>query len=305
MIGIDPTVDYAFKRLLGSPEHSGVTIHFLNSLLVDGPKIKQVESLNPFLKKEFDDDKLSILDILAVDELERRLNIEMQTSLAAGLRQRLAYYNASLSVDQMSVGQQHQELRPAIVICVLSVPLFPAGGSLHTDFRLRDQSGMVLTDDLQIHTLKLTKLTITRENLQNATPAECWACFLRYAAEMTVEQVRNLFPSPEFTEAAGVLEMIRQTPGQLHEYRARQKLLLDGDARLEYARQEAHQEGLQQGLQEGERRGREEGELLGRIALLQELLLESTPTREELSGYDLSQLTALCDQLQQRLRDRS
>jgi len=61
-IGISPLVDFAFKLVLGSPEHSGITIHFLNSILVGQPKITQVKILNPFLGKEFDDDKLSILD---------------------------------------------------------------------------------------------------------------------------------------------------------------------------------------------------------------------------------------------------
>ena len=296
VIGIDPTVDFAFKQLLGSPEHSRVTIHFLNSILGDGPRITEVEFLNPFLGKEFDEDKLSILDIRANDEHGRRLNIEMQTSLPAGLRQRLAYYDSLLYVEQMREGQPYHELQPAIVICVLSVPLFPAQVSLHTDFRLRDKTGTVLTDDLQIHTLELTKLQITRDNLAGATPAELWAVFLRYAPEMTMEEVRNLFPEPEFAEAAGVLEMISQTPEQLNEYAARMKLRLDDAARIEYARQE--------GILEGEQRGEQRGQLLGRIATLQEVLSLSNPTPEELSTYDVAHLTAVCEQLQQQLRQR-
>ena len=51
-IGISPTVDFAFKLMLGSPEHSGVTIHFLNAILNDQPKITHVEILNPFLGKD-------------------------------------------------------------------------------------------------------------------------------------------------------------------------------------------------------------------------------------------------------------
>ena len=62
-IGISPTVDFAFKLMLGSPEHSGVTIHFLNAILTDQPKISHVEILNPFLGKDSDDDKLTPEDI--------------------------------------------------------------------------------------------------------------------------------------------------------------------------------------------------------------------------------------------------
>ena len=91
VIGISPTVDFAFKVLLGSPEHVQATLHFLNAILGDEHRITSVEFLNPFLGKKRDDDKLSILDILATDDLGRKLNIEIQTSLPLGIRQRLAY----------------------------------------------------------------------------------------------------------------------------------------------------------------------------------------------------------------------
>ena len=90
--------------------------------------------------------------------------------------------------------------------------------------------------------------------------------------------------------------MISQTPEQLNEYAARMKLRLDDAARIQYARQE----GRQEGIQEGEQRG----QFLGRIATLQEVLSLSNPTPEELSTYDVAQLTAVCEQLQQQLRQR-
>jgi len=77
-IGIDPTVDFAFKRLLGSPEHSRITVHFLNAVLGGSPRIADVTILNPFLERDFEQDKLSVLDVLATDEHGRRLNVEMQ-----------------------------------------------------------------------------------------------------------------------------------------------------------------------------------------------------------------------------------
>ena len=91
-IGISPLVDFAFKLMLGSPQHTGVTVHFLNSILSDQPTITHVEILNPFLDKDYEDDKLSVLDILATDEHGRMLNIEIQTSLPSGMSQRRAYY---------------------------------------------------------------------------------------------------------------------------------------------------------------------------------------------------------------------
>ena len=66
-IGIDPTVDYAFKLLLGNPEHPAIAIHFLNAVLGSEIQITDVQFLDPILGKEHDLDKLSILDIVASD----------------------------------------------------------------------------------------------------------------------------------------------------------------------------------------------------------------------------------------------
>jgi hypothetical protein len=168
------------------------------------------------------------------------------------------------------------------------MPLFPERTEMHSDFRLRDAQGNLFSDDLQIHTLELTKLKVTRENLARATPPERWACFLANAGKMTEEEIREAFAEPEFVEAAGVLEMINQTPEQLLEYRARMKFQIDEIARLDYARLE----------------GEQKGELIGRISLLQELLSISRPTREELSAFDLSQLEDLAKQLHQQFSHR-
>lgn len=241
-IGISPTVDFAFKLMLGSPEHSGVTIHFLNSILIDQPKITQVEILNPFLGKETEDDKLSILDILATDEHGRLLNIEMQTSLPAGMSQRLAYYVSNVYVSQLYKGHQYTELRP-----------------------------------------------------------EPWAYFLRNAEKLTPEEIRRLFPDEEIAEAAGVLEMISQSPEQLMMYNARLKFQRDEEARLIQARLEGEARGEARGRQEG----RQEGVIVGRVLLLQQLLGIRPSTVDDLSGYDVAQLTELEAELQRQLRDRS
>lgn len=296
-IGISPLVDFAFKLMLGSPEHSGVTIHFLNAILTDQPKISHVEILNPFLGKDSDGDKLSILDILATDEHGRLLNIEMQTSLPAGMSQRLAYYASSVYAGQLHEGNQYTELRPAISICVLTQAMFPQSAELHLDFRLREAgSRLILTDDLQIHLLQLDNLRVTAENVYHALPAERWAYFLQNADKLTPEDIRRLFPDEEIAEAAGVLEMISQTPEQLMLYNARLKFQRDEEARLQKARQD--------GIREGEARGRQEGFLAGRIVLLQELLGIRPSTAEELVGYNDTQLHNMAEQLQHQLRSR-
>ena len=61
VIGIRPTVDFAFKLMFGSPDHVSVTIHFLNAVLGHLLRITAITIQNPFLGKVDEDDKLSVL----------------------------------------------------------------------------------------------------------------------------------------------------------------------------------------------------------------------------------------------------
>ena len=58
----------AFKLMLGSPEHTRVTIHFLNAILGSRVRITEVTIQNPFLGKNDEEDKLSVLDIRATGD---------------------------------------------------------------------------------------------------------------------------------------------------------------------------------------------------------------------------------------------
>ena len=67
LLGIKPTVDFAFKKIFGSPENVPVLIGLLNAILRLANPIVHVEILNPFSYQEFAEDKLIVLDIRARD----------------------------------------------------------------------------------------------------------------------------------------------------------------------------------------------------------------------------------------------
>ena len=57
-LGIKPTVDFAFKKIFGSPENVGALMGLLNAILELPAPITEVEILNPFSYQDFADDKL-------------------------------------------------------------------------------------------------------------------------------------------------------------------------------------------------------------------------------------------------------
>ncbi|HMC88170.1 MAG TPA: Rpn family recombination-promoting nuclease/putative transposase [Gemmataceae bacterium] len=93
ILGIDPTVDYAFKHLFGRESTRPILIDLLDKVLNSAPgrRIRDIELLNPFNPKEALDDKLSILDIKARDQAGRLFNVEMQMLAFRHYEKRILY----------------------------------------------------------------------------------------------------------------------------------------------------------------------------------------------------------------------
>ena len=300
-LGIDPKVDFAFKLVFGSPDHTRVTIHFLNAVLDFPEPITWVEILNPIQGKDRSEDKLVVLDVLAADRAGRRFNIEMQTTLPMDLAKRLTYYNCLNYIRQLGEGDPYYTLRPAISICVLDRVLFRDAAEFHLSFRLRcDQRDLIFSEDLVFHTLELPKYTAGSHNVKELAPLEKWVYFLRHAEYLEAEELAEQLVDEEYREAAGVLEMISQSPEDRQFYEARMKFLHDAQARLIAARQE----GRDEGLEEGREQGREEGSLAGKIQLLEQLLGEDETSPELLLEHSRAELSKMLAELRQRLRAR-
>lgn len=178
----------------------------------------------------------------------------------------------------------------------------------------------------------------------NATPIERWAFFLRNAHLLSRDDVGRLFPDPEIAEAARVLEMISKSPEERQLYDLRLKFQSDEKSRIaamqratlrvetverqlaetlaelnsarhelenaqretENAQREAEnaQHEVEAAELEGLRRGEKRGSLLGRIAILQDLLKISEPEFPEVNTLDEDQLAELVEHLQMLLRQR-
>jgi predicted transposase/invertase (TIGR01784 family) len=155
--GIDPKVDYAFKRLFGQPPNRALPIHLVNAVLEARPaehllRVVDLELLNPFNDKERLDDKLSILDIKARDQSGRQFNIEMQLLADRYFRQRVLYYWARLHQSQLLEGEDYHKLRPTLSICFVNTTLFEKLPGYHLVFELRErQQRLLFTDDLVVH----------------------------------------------------------------------------------------------------------------------------------------------------------
>jgi predicted transposase/invertase (TIGR01784 family) len=281
--GIDPRVDYAFKRLFGRESNEALAIHLLNAVLMPAPSdcIVSLDLLNPFNDKDTLDDKLSILDIKARDQSGRQFNVEMQLLASEYFSQRVLYYWARLHQSQLREGEPYNLLRPTISICFVSTPLFPKVAAYHLVFELRERDQQLrFADDLAVHLLELSKFTKSAE--ESASPLDVWLYFLRHAPELDTEMLpAALAAVEEVRRAMGELEMIARSDLERERYEARMKL----------------QQDFATALVEGDEKGQKK-QLVKRLHFCERLLQRAETPAEQLLARSLEDLERLAQELE-------
>ena len=242
--GIDPKVDYAFKRVFGSEENRNVLQHLLNALLAESlaRRLNDVQLLNPFSQKDAQDDRLSILDIKARDEAGREYLIEMQLFAQASFPERLLYYGARHYSQQLAEGEKYSRLRPVIVICFVNAVLFPEMPGYHSRFELIDpRHGGRFSDQFMIHVIELPKFLDSKQPFEK--DVDRWTYFLRHGNEWDPATLPPFLSAPEFRQATGTLTMLAQSDSERELYEARLKYTRDEAAREDYATEKGRAEG--------------------------------------------------------------
>ena len=144
-IGIRPINDFAYKKIFGSPENKLILISLLNAILNLSNPIIDVTIVNPYNLQDFKDDKLSILDIKAVDQDGAIYDIEMQLSIFSGLIKRIVFYGCEIFAGQLKAGDDYSKLKPVYSICLLEKKLWDDSPKVHHAYRLKDAlSGRIL-----------------------------------------------------------------------------------------------------------------------------------------------------------------
>jgi len=158
------------------------------------------------------------------------------------------------------------------------------------------ESGQVLEDSIEIHTVELAKYNKGQSALQGASVLEQWAYWIKNASEHSVEEIRESLPDLEFLRATVELNAIREITEEKQMYDAREKASLDIQSNLI----DAKQAGRQEGIEIGEQRGK----LTGSVQIYEGLLGASVSSDDVLCKKSIEELVLLVTQLQKQLRDR-
>ena len=304
-IGIRPTNDFAFKKTFGSPENKVALISLLNAILTLPVPIIDVTIENPYNLQDFHDDKLSILDIRAVDQRGAIYDVEMQLSASSGLVKRIVFYGCEVYAGQLKAGDDYSELKPVYSICLLQGQLWDDSPKVHHAFGLVDRdSGRLLAETLEIHTLELGWYNLQESELGTASLLDRWLYWLLHAHQYDAQTLVSLFPQPEFQKATDSIDRIAKKTEDKAMYDTREKAIRDQQWILNAARREAREEGLQEGREVGLQEGREEGEIK-LIRTLQEILGGPVSDTVAFQGRSLEQLRAMTEELRNKIQRRT
>lgn len=285
-LGIRPTNDFAFKKTFGTAENKVALISLLNAILDIKPPIVEVTLENPYNLQDFAADKLSILDVKAIDQSGAIYDIEMQLTIFEGLVQRMVYYGCKLYAGQLLVGDDYGGLHPVFSILLLDGILWPDANRVHHAFRLTDQkSGRDLDRILEIHTLELGRYNVMECQLQTAGVLDCWLYWFLHAHEYEPEALLKLFPQQAIRQATETIIRIARITEDKTMYDARERARRD----------------QQTAVNSAIRRGR----LEGKIEMLQGILGLPASGEDDLRALSLEQLQALTSTLQEQLRNRT
>ena len=248
---LPPKDDIVFKMLFGDERNEKTLIAFLEAVLKT--EIIKIIFVNPFNKQLSEEDKLSILDVKAELPNGERINIEMQSRNLKEMRNRITFYNDSMTVEQLGNSEKYSKIKPAISIIIVKKTLINESSKCHNVFSMLEETEHFQFNDLKrIHILDLSRI----EREENQTLSE-WLEFIDSEKEDDFMRVARKNKAIEI--AFDELKVLSLDKERRAAYQSRLKFLRDNAAEKDDAVQDAEKRGRRKGRMEGKIEGRIEG----------------------------------------------
>ena len=235
---IDPTVDCVFKAILGSNHHRGLLINFINAMLgfTAEDRVASVVLRNPFSLKQHLKDKLSVVDVKAIDQQGREFQIEIQVANHSALPERMLYNWSSIFTASLKEGKAYTSLQPVISIWLLVESLFPKIDRVHLSFGVYSPKAEIyLSEHCGIHVLQLKKW-LADDKITN--DKERWIGFFKVAKNLDPDQLPDWMQTPTMRKAMTILKTFSEKEENYHLYLSRmdkQRVELTRQVELEQA----------------------------------------------------------------------
>ncbi|MDR3350008.1 MAG: Rpn family recombination-promoting nuclease/putative transposase, partial [Acidaminococcales bacterium] len=189
---LSPKNDFIFKLIFGDQRNADVLASFLQAVL-DLPKseYEELSIVDPHLKRESADDKLSVLDVKIHTKSGKVVEVEIQILETPQMRERIVYYAGKMITEQISRGEDYGAIKRVISIVITDYELIKENRKYHNRYRLYDkESGSEFTDILEVNTLELPKVP----KRDDRTELFDWLLFLKSEGGEELEMLAKKNP---------------------------------------------------------------------------------------------------------------
>ena len=244
---LSPKLDVVFQALFGEVGNESITKGFLETILER--KIDSIDlSKNPILRREFKEEKLGVLDIIAKLDKNEICNIELQIVDKKNIIERILYYWSRLYSRQIKSGEDYKILQKAIVILITD---FKIENLEELDYHSRwkimeDKQGkkIILTQKLEIDIIELPKIIGKEKEQDNLLD---WLYFLENPkSERVTEKMKE---NENLKEAVKKLDNLSEDEKMQRIADLRQKAIMDEKAIYEKGLEVGIEKGIMEGSQ--------------------------------------------------------
>ena len=289
--------DVIFRLFYADERNQEFLISLLKSILrLPDEDYNRIDIADPHLLREFDGDKLGIIDIKLYTKTRKTIHIEIQLHVTPEqLQKRIIFYDAKLITEQVGRGDDYDSINKVISIVITDENLISASPKYHHRFTLYDPNAEVeFSDIIEINTLELRKLP----KATDGTTLYDWAKFI--AAETEEELTMVAERNPVVNEAVVKLRELSADEQARDLFERREKARRDfvmhknwaekqGRLKgLEEGRLEGRLEGIKEGIKEGKLEGVKEGKMEAKLEVAKNLRKMNIPLDQIAAATDLT-----------------
>lgn len=243
MCKYNPKVDLVFRKLFGSEENKDILISFINSVINKNPKIKDLKIKNPYNLLSYLNEKISILDVKAVDEEGTWYDIEMQVSKQLFYGKRALYYWSKVYSEQLENNGSYKTLNKTIGIHLLDFDYFQDDRYFRKVILKDDETNEIYKelDYQELYFVEMSKFNKDYSELTNLM--ERWITFLNKAYEIEKGKIPKGMEDPDIIKAIEKLEIMYFDKEEKEIYEAEKKNMMDIEGQIYTAKVIGEEEG--------------------------------------------------------------
>ena len=273
--------DNIFKILFGNPENESITVDFLNAVLkLDGGDcIERVSFVNPALPEAIG--KSITSDVVALDQRQERIVLEVQHVEHESYNSRLVLYAAKHTIASRVKGDDYR-LRNLNLISLQMFDGFPESRNYRHCIRLKNQDNEVFYEKETITLVEIPKF-IKRKYEKDSSRLALWLrvfdglnreCPVDVPKGSQYALLQEKAKLSIFTENFLVSEAMKMSDHNYELYVEKKNARAEG---LAEGRAEGRVEGRVEGRAEGRVEGRVEGRNDERTAVALDMLADNEP----------------------------